>query len=130
MSTIHHALLIACFACLLAAGAQAATKCEGQEGSTSLSACYREEEFRSEDLALNAIFKRLIKAMEKRNLLNERKLLVGAQRLWVRYRDENCNLHDKVIGGSSGISFVTCRVEQTNLRRLELESLLGAYDER
>jgi len=95
-----------------------------------LSACYREEEFSREDSALNAIYKRLILAMEKHQLLREKQLLVSVQRSWVRYRDENCNLHDKVIGGSNGVSFVTCRVEQTKLRALELKGLLGAYDER
>ncbi len=94
-----------------------------------MTSCLAAEELQGEDRDLNSVFNRLVKVLEKNRLSKTKDKLVHVQRLWIRYRDENCDLAQQVFGGIESVNDVQCKVEQTRKRRLELEEFLAAYHE-
>ena len=77
-------------------------------------------EYKKQDIKLNNAYKDL-----QQNLSSERKKqLLEAQRLWIKYRDANCNFYYDPDGGSlARLSANECMLSSTAQRAKELENL-------
>lgn len=78
------------------------------------------EELASQDARLNEAFKTL-----SSQLMPDRKqALLTAQRLWIQYRDANCNFYDDPEGGTSArVAANECVLRETAERAHELEEM-------
>jgi uncharacterized protein YecT (DUF1311 family) len=72
------------------------------------------------DRRLNAAYKQ---AMERLESDARRTLLRDAQRLWIGYRDANCNFYANAEGSLSRIEAAECLRATTASRALELERI-------
>lgn len=95
--------------------------CNDQSGGVTLEImnCTAAEEAR-QDKRLNEAYRSLLA-----ELSDERKReLKAAQRLWIQFRDANCQFYADPEGGSSaGMAAASCHLEMTATRAEELEDL-------
>ncbi len=78
------------------------------------------EELVSQDARLNGAYKKLITQLTPAR----KQQLVTAQRLWVKYRDANCQFYSDPDGGTlSSVSASDCVLSETAERAKELENL-------
>lgn len=121
-------LLLAAFCALLVSSpavadeelytAQYSACMDKSDGTTfSIMDCISEE-LAIQDTRLNTAYKKL-----RAELSDERKTqLRDVQRIWIRYRDANCDFYYDPNGGSlAKISAYHCTLEETALRAKELE---------
>ena len=84
--------------------------------------CYRTETER-QDARLNKAYTKLMAQLSP----SRKKLLREAQRLWMQYRDANCNFRADPEGGTMTYDFAAyCFMKETTLRANELEHLKEA----
>ncbi len=80
------------------------------------------------DKRLNDTYQKLLKAMpEDESDHYPRKVVVEAQRAWIRYRDASCAVHGELNGGArmwKSAQNMTCKADATEKRTTELEQLL------
>lgn len=100
-------------------------------GTTYVQACLLSKEIREMDTELNVLYRRLREsyrseeARKDPEIRKEAKLLVEAQRAWIRYRDAVCNFEDAHNGGINSISWTRCEARITETRLKELRELVG-----
>jgi uncharacterized protein YecT (DUF1311 family) len=82
------------------------------------------EELNTQDARLNGAYQKL-----RSQLSAERqKALQAAQRLWIQYRDANCDFyHDPEGGTLHRVMAADCRLRETAERAKELEGLAEVY---
>lgn len=81
------------------------------------------EEHAKQDKKLNLTYNELMQTLKK----NRKQDLVDAQRLWVKFRDVNCNFYFDPDGGTSEAIFRSnCFINMTAERAYELEGLKNA----
>jgi uncharacterized protein YecT (DUF1311 family) len=100
--------------------ALAADDCEGTSGSTYVEGCHLGKSIAEMDKQLNVKYQQMIKMYKDSNSTVESKLLVEAQRAWIRYRDKVCEFEDHAFGGANSISRATCKARITETRLKEL----------
>ena len=84
-----------------------------------------DEELITQDTRLNGAYKKLTKRVTAARKIQ----LVAAQRLWVQYRDANCQFyHDPEGGTAATIAGSECVLSQTAMRAKELENLYVSED--
>lgn len=77
------------------------------------------EEYTSQDARLNQAYKKLTAALST----SRKKELQAAQRLWIQYRDANCQFYADPDGGSiATINAASCTLQMTTQRAQELEN--------
>lgn len=82
-----------------------------------------DEELRTQDARLNGAYKALGKSL----LPERREQLLAAQRLWIKYRDANCQFYASAGGSLAAVSGSECVLRETAERAKELEELQGGY---
>ncbi len=88
------------------------------QGSTYAITKCTSQEIKYQDKRLNHAYETL-----KKNLSEEKqKELLSVQRLWVKYKDANCNLYDD--GGMYKMHVLFCILAGTETRANELKDLL------
>ncbi|MGZ4970076.1 MAG: lysozyme inhibitor LprI family protein [Methylobacter sp.] len=97
-------------------------ECEGTSGSTYVEGCLLGKSIAEMDKQLNIKYQRIIKMYKESNATEEIKLLVEAQRAWIRYRDKVCEFEDHVFGGANSISWVRCKARITETRLKEFNA--------
>jgi len=75
------------------------------------------------DQRLNAAYK----ALQARIEVNQRQLLLAAQRLWVQYRDANCAFYGVQDGSIRQVQGAECVRSMTEDRARELEEAMKLY---
>src|SRR5262245_41798912 len=96
---------------------------EGGTRTASLFECIGKELDR-QDARLNNNYKGLMSKLSR----DRKKVLVKAQRAWMKFRDANCDLYFDPDGGSAArLSSRHCLLEATVDRAKELEGLLSSY---
>lgn len=100
-------------------------KCmDASEGVTSKMIDCIQDEYTKQDKRLNAAYKQLGSQVSP----EQKKQLLTAQRLWIKYRDANCSFYYDPDGGSlARINSVGCDLEMTVQRANELEKLVQSY---
>ncbi len=84
-----------------------------------------DEELVTQDGRLNGAYKKLTKQLAAAR----KSQLVAAQRLWVQYRDANCEFYSDPEGGTAAaIARNECVLTQTAMRAKELENLYVSED--
>lgn len=79
------------------------------------------------DKKLNATYKELLAKIPEDygpDRRNPKKALIDAQRLWIKYRDANCQFHGDITGGAPdwvGAFSMLCILEMTEARTNELQ---------
>jgi uncharacterized protein YecT (DUF1311 family) len=121
-------LICTLFIVLFFTGIAFSEECEEmKEGSTLASACYAERNAQKTDKKLNESYNLLMKAFVKYGKPKEK--LVNAERAWIKYRDQQCEL-ENVMGGINGVASAQCMSELTSERLQKINELLGAFDTR
>ncbi|MDB6061471.1 MAG: hypothetical protein JWM78_1574 [Verrucomicrobiaceae bacterium] len=112
---------------IIFSGWVSAEECEDMlGGSTGASACFAARDAKDTDKQLNESYVLLMKAFIKHNYPKEK--LVNAERAWVKYRDQQCELENVTYGGIDSVSWARCMSEITNERLAKINELLGAFD--
>jgi uncharacterized protein YecT (DUF1311 family) len=80
------------------------------------------EDFKNADAELNRYYKKIIDVLD----VNEKQLMVQAQKDWLKFRDSHCNFEiEQYKGGSiSPLIFSTCLTERTNARIEDFKTIL------
>jgi uncharacterized protein YecT (DUF1311 family) len=80
------------------------------------------EDFKKADAELNRYYKKIIDVLD----VNEKQLMVKAQKDWLKFRDSHCNFEiEQYKGGSiSPLIFSTCLTERTNARIEDFKTIL------
>ncbi len=94
--------------------------CDAGSGSTYSQACFASKEANKADKQLNAKYQQILRIYKKAKADKEIKLLVEAQRAWIRYRDKVCDFENQAFGGINSISWVRCKARITTARLSEL----------
>ncbi len=82
------------------------------------------KEIKHQDKRLNGTYKALKKSLSK----SRQKELLTAQRLWIKYRDANCDFYNDPNGGTMHRLFAQeCFMEATRSRADELKSMLDIF---
>ncbi len=77
------------------------------------------EEYLVQDAKLNVAYKKLSAQLT----VGRKQQLVAAQRLWIRYRDANCEFYADPDGGTvTTINAAICELDETARRARELEN--------
>lgn len=132
MQKYHQATALAfCFLFPLAAPAQSSTetdytarysKCMDASGGVTVEMlnCIAGE-MATQDARLNTAYS------DVRSELSEerREALLAAQRLWISYRDANCNFYATAGGTLAQVVSNDCFLQETTERAAELENMLG-----
>ncbi|MBI2339538.1 MAG: DUF1311 domain-containing protein [Deltaproteobacteria bacterium] len=109
------------------------SKClEHADGNDFNSRDCNSSEFEIQDGLLNQKYQKLLKAVEEGGYGDEqtdtrlKKDIRAAQRLWVQFRDKNCEVHYLAAGGGtySAVAGTYCMLEMTVQRAKELKDLL------
>ena len=84
------------------------------------------EELNTQDARLNGAYQKLMSQLSA-----ERKTaLQGAQRLWIQYRDANCDFYNDPDGGTLDRVFANdCLLRETAQRAKELENLAEYFSQ-
>lgn len=99
--------------------------CMSASGGTTygMLACVGDEHAR-QDARLNRVYQELMRALSR----ERGEALRAAQRLWIRYRDANCDFYYDPQGGTAaGLSGTACLLTETAERAAELERILRMY---
>ena len=119
------ALLLCCLALLPAAPALAAVDCRnGGATQTDMNIC-ADQDFREADAALNTAYKKMMICAQA--VEGGEKLMVEAQRAWLRYRDAECRLQGAAFEGGSAqpMEISGCLRAITLQRTKDLNALAG-----
>lgn len=104
-----------------------AEECEDMlGGSTGASACFAARDAQDTDKQLNESYALLMKAFIKYSYPKDK--LVNAERAWIKYRDQQCELENVTYGGINSVSWARCMSEITSERLAKINELLGAFD--
>jgi uncharacterized protein YecT (DUF1311 family) len=99
------------------------TECEGPDsGSTRRKACVIAAEAKISDGLLNTRYQTLLKKYAESNRVKERRMLIDAQRSWVRFRDKTCEFENEG-GGSDSVSWSECLLRVTDDRLRYINNL-------
>ena len=98
----------------------ASDDCEEPEGSSYVEGCHLTQSIAEMDKQLNVKYKKIVKMYKSKNLTDEIKLLVEAQRAWIVYRDKVCEFENHAFGGINSISWARCKARITETRLNEL----------
>ncbi|MCL2590676.1 MAG: lysozyme inhibitor LprI family protein [Betaproteobacteria bacterium] len=96
-------------------------QCEGPDTSTYHEVCVLSKETKAIDAELNKTYQAILKQYKKDGLMKQHKLLVEAQRAWVKFMNANCEFENEEIGGIYSISWIVCNNKMTSERLLYLE---------
>ena len=96
--------------------------CQGPSTTADESSCF-DTALKKADAELNSYYRRIEALETGHDLANLR----GAQRLWIQFRDANCNAeYDLYEGGSAGPTVKSACLESMTRRRTEeLETMYG-----
>jgi len=91
-----------------------------------------DEQYKKQDEKLNAIYQKDLAKLSPESCQGfyawhceqQKQALQKAQKLWVQYRDANCNIYAKGGGTIAGIQSTACFLNMTTNRAQELEELL------
>ena len=100
--------------------------CLDPEGSGLWADCRAANALEAADAQLNVAYRKLMFELKKNKYVQEVKNLTTAQRLWIKYRQEYCNVVGNLRGGSpdwQASYFTRCRAEVAIGRTAELEQL-------
>ncbi|WP_426133591.1 lysozyme inhibitor LprI family protein [Pseudomonas sp. PWP3-1b2] len=99
----------------------ALTKCmNGANSDSSMVAC-QAQELKVQDARLNKAYQAVMNFEQG----EKKQQLQDVQHLWIKYRDANCGFMDSASGGTiDRVNGAACRVDMTQTRAAELESLL------
>jgi len=81
------------------------------------------KKYKTADKELNEVYSKVIKTLTA----EEKKLLVVAQKNWIKFRDSDCKVVEKQYEGGS-IQFLiynTCLIDKTKARIEELKTMLA-----
>lgn len=82
-------------------------------------------ETKKQDVLINKAYKEVMGTLT----VQRKKQLRGAQRLWIKYRDANCNFYADPEGGTlATVTSNSCFLDEISSRRKELEEILP-FDE-
>lgn len=79
-------------------------------------------DFKKADAELNKLYKQVMKILNE----NEKKLMIIAQKDWLKFRDSHCKFEIVQYDGGSiqPLLYSTCLTEQTNKRIEDLKAIL------
>ena len=86
------------------------------------------------DKKLNVTYKELLTKLPEEygpDRRNPKKYLIEAQRVWIKYRQTNCEFVGSIFGGAEvwrDAYFENCRVEMTETRTKELQRYFDEYN--
>ncbi len=94
---------------------------DSSDGSTvSLRSC-NAKELKYQDSLLNSNYKRAMAVLSP----SQKKDLKQAQRLWIKYRDANCNTYANLTGGTMDLLNVGgCHIDMTARRAQEIKEIV------
>lgn len=116
------ALLLSVCAGASAADSRTLEKCMAGASTTMAMVDCNTQETRQQDARLNSAYTSAMSALGG----NRRKQLQAVQRLWIKYRDANCNFMGSATGASiDQVNGSACRLDMTRTRAQALENLLG-----
>jgi uncharacterized protein YecT (DUF1311 family) len=101
----------------------ATADCANATDQTTLNEC-ADAAFKKSDAELNALYKKIEQRLKDND--EARKLLVGAQRAWLTFRDADCGFSaSRVAGGSlHPMTYATCLDDLTQRRTKDFEGYL------
>lgn len=108
---------------LLATPGLAASPCENAQDQVTLNQCANEE-FAAADKKLNASYREIQKRLADDP--DTKKLLVAAQRAWMKFRDAECAFSSSSSGGGSiqPMLIANCQAQLTSERSKQLDAYL------
>lgn len=118
--------LLALAPLLLASGAQA-DDCANAVDQRTMNACAAKD-YQSADKQLNSLYKQINERLKDNP--ESKKLLVGAQRAWVAFRDAECGFSASGVAGGSVYPLIhsNCLAEQTKARVAVLKTYLKCQE--
>ncbi len=86
------------------------------------------KDFQSADAELNRVYKDVLKLLDE----NEKKLLIKAQKDWIKFRDSHCAFEIKQYEGGSiqPLIYSTCLTERTKNRIDDLNAIIESINNR
>ena len=91
------------------------------EGVTSVMLDCMADETNNQDKLLNINYKKVMLMLDKEKKLE----LKNAQRLWMKYRDANCNFFIGLSGGTiDSLNVTSCFLDMTAVRANDLDDLV------
>ncbi len=86
------------------------------------------KDFQSADAELNRVYKDVLKLLDE----NEKKLLIKAQKDWIKFRDSHCAFEiNQYEGGSiQPLIYSTCLTERTKNRIDDLNAIIESINNR
>lgn len=83
------------------------------------------EDFIKADAELNKVYKKVIEVLN----VDEKSLMIKAQKDWLKFRDSHCKFQiEQYKGGSiQPLIYSTCLTERTNARIEDLKAILEDY---
>ena len=84
-----------------------------------------EKRYKAEDLKLNSLYEQLREKIGHGSM--SEKYLIGAQRAWVKFRDNTCQYEASGVEGGTahGVYVGACLVTQTKIRNDQLQTYLN-----
>lgn len=86
------------------------------EGSTRWGGCLLHQDTQELEYQLNEKYKTILKGYKETGSVQERKMLIEAERAWVAFRDKTCEFENQAIGGINSISWARCYYRLTKER--------------
>ncbi|HEY1195070.1 lysozyme inhibitor LprI family protein [Flavobacterium sp.] len=85
-------------------------------------------DYKKADNELNLVYKKLMKQLSEK----EKKLLIVAQKDWIKFRDSKCNFEQKEYEGGTiqPVIYYACLMECTNKRTEDLKANLEDREKR
>ncbi len=96
----------------------------GLEGSSAWAGCQSLKSFEIVDKELNATYRRLTSAMDKREWRETRAKLLSSQRAWISFRDKECAFAQELSGGANKAPGLDCQTDMTKERTAYLQRVL------
>jgi uncharacterized protein YecT (DUF1311 family) len=121
MKRILFGLSLCVMGTLMISAPSFAAPCDNAQTQTDLNSCTAIS-YQTADVNLNAAYKKLVAGQG--GLLKQK--LVKAQRLWIQFRDANCDYEGEGVSGGSAAPMVYfgCLAQMTTARTKTLESYL------
>ena len=105
-----------------------AEDCSGDMPQLEINQCLMRD-YEDADAALNAVYKKLVAAVEKNSDKKAKDLLVKSQRAWIPFRDGECAyVADAMRGGSAyNMLYYGCLADMTRERTTQLRAHLDQW---
>ncbi len=121
MKTIFWGMSLCTLATLMIAAPSLADPCDNAQTQSELNRC-EALNFQAADAKLNAAYKKLVAGLDG----SMKQKLVKAQRLWIQFRDANCDYERGGVDGGSATQMIYfgCLAQTTTARTKTLDSYL------